>query len=393
MLNYALFRHGTTQRFFYGNVIDATQGKTEREATLGNGDARQSFQTFKLPKAPLTYQPAAGGTPPQAPELEVRINRSLWKRVDSFFGHSSKDEIYIVREDAKGDSFVQFGDGETGARLPSGVNNITALYRTGQGAHGPLKPETKPQAGSRLDGLEKIQLPGIISGGADPETADQARDAAPGNIQSLGRLVSVRDFETETLGIAGVTKVAAVWALDGGVPAVVLTVLLAAGRAGELSAVRQTIAQYQRCRGPGRFPVRVIPGALRYVYLDVQFAFDARLERAAVEEQIRVALGAGGDEKAQRQGLFALRNRRFSEPEYATRIAGHVQTVPGVRWCKVTALGLLPMSDNPAALPLPAEPKPLNAIVPCGEHEVLQLFPAHLTLTAAAPPAQDPCEP
>ena len=29
-----------------------------------------------------------------------------------------------MREDADGRSFVQFGDGETGARLPSGVENV-----------------------------------------------------------------------------------------------------------------------------------------------------------------------------------------------------------------------------------------------------------------------------
>jgi len=94
----------------FSNVIEAAQGKTERDATLGNGDNRQTFQTFRLPKAPLTYQPAAG-TPPQMPELDVRVNGLLWKRVDSFFGHSPKEEIYIVREDTNNDSFVQFGDG------------------------------------------------------------------------------------------------------------------------------------------------------------------------------------------------------------------------------------------------------------------------------------------
>ena len=106
-----------------------------------------------------------------------------------------------------------------------------------------------------------------------------------------------------------------------------------------------------------------------------------------------MALGVGDDEPTKRQGLFALRNRRFGEPEYATRIAGCAQNVHGVRWCKVTALGRLPSSDHPEALPLPAEPKPLYPIAPCGDHEVLQVFLAHLTLTAAAPPTQDPCEP
>ena len=39
----------------YGNLVEVNQGKTEPQAVLGNGDSRQIFQTFKLPKAPLTY--------------------------------------------------------------------------------------------------------------------------------------------------------------------------------------------------------------------------------------------------------------------------------------------------------------------------------------------------
>ena len=58
-----------------------------------------------------------------------------------------------------------------------------------------------------------------------------------------------------------------------------------------------------------------------------------------------------------------------------------------------TALGLLPVGEDPAAFTLPPEPKPLAATVPCGETEVLQLYPAHLRLIATAPPATDPCEP
>lgn len=375
----------------FGNVIEAAQGKTERDATLGNGDNRQTFQTFKLPKAPLTYQPAVG-TPPQTPELDVRVNGLLWKRVDSFFGHGPKEEIYIVREDTNNDSFVQFGDGETGARLPSGINNMTAHFRTGSGAHGNLKPGAKPQPGGGLNGLDKIQLPDVVSGGSEPEKGDKAREAAPGKIQSLGRLVSLRDFETETLGIAGVTKVAAAWALDDGVPGVELIVLLEAGRASEISAVKQTIAEYQHCRGPARFPVKVTQGTLRYLYLDVQFAFDPRLERDAVEAQIRVALGAADNDAAKHDGLFAMRNRRFGEREYATRVAGCVQNVPGVRWCKIIAFGFFPAGDDPSAFTLPAEPKPFNPTVPCNDTEVLQVYPAHLQLIAAAPPPTDPCE-
>src|SRR6185436_4587409 len=82
----------------YGNLVDASQGKAERDAVLGNGDSRQSWQTFPLPKSPLTYFLSSDGVPPQTPELEIWVGGRLWSRVDSFFSRTPNEEIYIVRE-------------------------------------------------------------------------------------------------------------------------------------------------------------------------------------------------------------------------------------------------------------------------------------------------------
>ena len=133
----------------------------------------------------------------------------VFMSVSSFFNQGPDEQIYIIREDAENNSWVQFGDGNTGSRLPSGVKNIVAQYRTGTGAYGVLKEETTVQAGGKVKHLDKIKLPGVISGGSEPEHEVNAREAAPGKIQSLDRLVSLKDFESETLGIAGVSKASA----------------------------------------------------------------------------------------------------------------------------------------------------------------------------------------
>jgi hypothetical protein len=106
-VTYGDYPHQDPSVTVFGNLVEATQGKVEREAVLGNGDARQVFQTFKLPKAPLTYLIDAGQTPPEAPELEVYVSDRLWTRVASLFAKGPKEEIYIVREDAKGESWVR----------------------------------------------------------------------------------------------------------------------------------------------------------------------------------------------------------------------------------------------------------------------------------------------
>lgn len=380
----------------FGNLVDATQGKAEREAVLGNGDGRERFQTFALPKAPLTYLLQPGVTPPQVPELEVRVDGRLWTRVDALFGRGPKDEVYIVREDAEGRSFVQFGDGETGARLPSGVGNVTAAYRTGIGAQGLLKPGIMPTASERPPGFDKVALAGIVSGGAQAEDMDKARMAAPGKVQSLGRLVSLSDYETETLALPGVVAAAAAWDLHGGVPAVILRVLLEAGREAEFADVRAAVVLAQRCRGPDRHALVVQQAMFRHVFLDLSYAFDPAQRQDEVEAGLRAALGLSAVVADERSGLFGLRARRLGEPEYASRIEGRLQNVAGVLWCRVSALGLFgaPAAGavvDPATLVAPAPPRALLPMVECGAHEFLQLAAAHLTLSAVAAVAAGEC--
>jgi predicted phage baseplate assembly protein len=364
----------------YGNLADASQGKTEAAAVVGNGDARAIFQTFKLPKTPLTYLISAQESPPETPELLVYVNNRLWTRVSSFFGRKGDEEIYIVREDADNISWVQFGDGKTGgARLPSGAGNVVAIYRTGNAAFGPPKAGAKAQAGAKLEGLDQVSLPGIATGGAKPEGADKAKAAAPSKIQSLDRLVALSDFESEVLAIAGVAAAAAAWRLVDNIPLVAVTVLMETGRGGEIQRVREVLARYKKGRGPQRFPVKVIAGARWYVCIHAQVAYDPTFRQELVAAQIALALGADGA-----GGLFGLRSRRFGGPEYATRIEGTIQNVPGVVWVKLATFAPLTEADNPASLDLSRFPETFNEIVACSGDQILALHPGHLTLTAVA---------
>ncbi|KFB72508.1 MAG: hypothetical protein AW09_002290 [Candidatus Accumulibacter phosphatis] len=65
--DYTQFDHSAPQVTVYGNLVDATQGKTEAQITLGDGDARAVFQTFALPRTPLAFAlrswQRAGGLP------------------------------------------------------------------------------------------------------------------------------------------------------------------------------------------------------------------------------------------------------------------------------------------------------------------------------------------
>ena len=370
----------------YANLADADEGKTMPEVPIGSGDAKLVFQNFKVPKPPLTYHIVPENTPAETPELEIYVDGRLWDRVDSFFDRESDEQIYIVREDADGNSWVQFGDGKTGARLTSGVQNVKAAYRMGSGSFGPLKSDTKPQASAKLKNLDKVVMPGEASGGAPAEDGENARNAAPGKVQSLGRIVSLKDFETEAAAIPGVALASATWQLVEGIPAVVVTVLMETGRGGEIDAVRETLDSYNRLRGAGLHPIDVVHGKRMHMIATVEYALRPTFRVDIVEPAIRVALGvnyAGATRDEDQTGLFSLRRRRFGRAEYASSIEGTVQNVEGVLWARVTALAALDDSDDPKTIAL-SSTSALEPVVGCDLNHVLSLFNEHLSLTAVA---------
>jgi len=389
-VTYADFPNEAPVTIVFGNLADADEGKTLPEAVLGSGNATQVFQNFKIPKAPLTYHLVRENTPSETPEVEIYVDGRQWTKVDSFFGRGAQEHIYIVREDAASNSWVQFGDGKTGARLTSGSKNVTAMFRIGSGAYGPLKADTKVQASAKIKNLDKVGMPMVVSGGSGPEDGENARNAAPGKVQSLGRIVSLKDFEAEAAAIPGVSRAAAAWQLVDNTPAVVVTVLMETGRSTEIRAVGDILRGYNTSRGAGRFSVQVDGGKRKYVTVSIQYALKPGFRADLVEPVIRKALGvnfglAVGDED--QTGLFSLRQRQFSERGYASSIEGATQNVDGVLWAKaigfeeLTHEGDAEYVDDPGKLPLPLTTV-LESTVTCGTGFLLSLYDKHLLLTA-----------
>ena len=136
------------------NVADATHGETVQE-TLGGGDATQAFQRFTLRQPPLTYVSSSNPSGAQS-TLEVRVNDILWTEVPDFFGHGPDERIYITLLDDNSNTTVIFGDGITGARLPTGQENVKAKYRKGIGLPGLVKADQLTpinDAASRVKGV------------------------------------------------------------------------------------------------------------------------------------------------------------------------------------------------------------------------------------------------
>lgn len=368
----------------YGNLVKATQGKTETEVVLGSGDNRKTFQTFAIPKVPLTYLLDQSQTPPppQLPELNVYVNGVLWQPVDSFFNRQPKESIYVLRQDDEGKSWVQFGDGKNGARLPSGKNNVVAIYRTGVGANGAVETGEKVTASGKLIELGKIFMPAPAAGGDEAEDKENARVAAPGKMQSLGRLVSLADFEAEALALPGVQKARAAWEAPTGSMQLRLTVLSQKNDDSATETIRQAIQTANRCRGLARFSILAVPGHRQYVYLNINLGHAANLRSPDVVMQVKAALGVSNDSFAT-DGLFGLSQCAFGRNIHVSQIIAAVQQVSGVAWVKVIAAQRIDQTSltdvDPAALSKPSSPA-LNKTLDCGGDEILALYSAHLDL-------------
>ena len=105
-----------------------------------------------------------------------------------------------------GKATVQFGDGRTGTRLPTGEDNVTASYRIGTGSQGLVKPGQISLLKTRPLGVKGVSNSQTPTGAIDPDTIDDARRNADNTVRTLGRIVSRSDYEDYARSYAAVDK-------------------------------------------------------------------------------------------------------------------------------------------------------------------------------------------
>jgi hypothetical protein len=188
------------------NVVEATHGETVSEV-LGSGDARKPFQKLPLRRAPLTRLPAP--TPDgKQDQLEVIVNNTRWDKVGQLINSDANNEVYELtgnRYDAS--TTVQFGNGVHGARLPTGVENVKALYRVGLGIAGNVESGQINQLPSPPFGVKGVNNPLRSDGGADPDSIAQTKVRIPALASTMRELVSIEDYKNFALLFAGIDKV------------------------------------------------------------------------------------------------------------------------------------------------------------------------------------------
>jgi Baseplate J-like protein len=303
----------------YANVVPATHGETIEEV-LGSGDGHLSNQRFGLNKPPLTYVPATNARG-SASSLGLRVNGVLWSERPSLYPLQSFDQNYILRIQDDGSTIITFGDGTKGARLPSGLENITATYRSGIGLEGNLIAEQLSLLKTRPLGVSEVINPLPATGGAPRESLTEARINAPATVRTLDRIVSIRDFTDFAQGFAGIGKAQALPLWNGETQMVHITIAAAQGNAvfQDSNLYTKLVAAIEQARDPIQ-QVQVDSYERLLFNIAARLLLDPRYEAKVVNAKIYHTL----------KTIFAFEQRQFSQDVTAAEVIAAIQTVAGV---------------------------------------------------------------
>jgi hypothetical protein len=333
------------------NIAAATHGETKTEV-LGNGNAAQAFQTFKLKQPPLTYISAQTPSGAKA-TLTVKVNNIKWTETSDFRSHDPADQVYVVRTDSDGETYVHFGDGINGSRLPTGQENIVAEYRQGMGREGQVGEKQLNLLITKPLGIKSVTNPIAASGAEDRESRDQARNNAPLTVLTLDRIVSLHDYENFAKAFAGVSKALATWTWDGRTRGVFITV---SGPNGD--PVNDTSATYKNLLAAIKqysdplVPVWITSYQPVFFIIEGNVKVDPQHEADFVLEQAKGML----------RDRFSFNERDFGQNVTRSEVNSAIQKIPGVIGVKITVLERVDDSDNLIAkTPRPGEKEPVPA--------------------------------
>ncbi|MEM9309961.1 MAG: putative baseplate assembly protein [Pseudomonadota bacterium] len=314
-----IYAYERTSLRINANVALASHGEAVEEV-LGSGDATAANQTFSLRRVPLTYV-AASTASGRASTLKVWVDGVAWSEVPTLFHASPQDAAFETQLGEDNLVTIRFGDGVKGRRLPTGELNITASYRTGTGLDGHVPARTVTQLKTKPLGVRGVTNPSPATGAADPEDLDHARVSAPNTVKTLGRVVSLSDYEDFARNFAGVGKAKAVQLWSGQTKLIHLTI------APETDIELPTDAPLLSTLAVALDLVRdVARPVVIQPYVRVYFRLAARILVASayrlpdVERDVRATIEAA----------FAFDQRALGEPVSSAAAIALIQAVPGV---------------------------------------------------------------
>jgi hypothetical protein len=309
------------------NVGLATNGQSVSEV-MGSGSAATPNQNFTLRQSPLTFVQAPTATGRQS-TLQVQANAVTWNEVPTLYGQGAAQQVFATLNQSDGTTDVLFGDGVEGATLPTGVNNIVANYRIGSGSAGNVAAGAITSLLDRPIGVSGVNNPQQATGGQDAQSVDGVRASAPQTVLTLGRAVSITDYQNFAATFAGIAKAAAIWIPSGAGRGVFITVAGVGGTALPPGnpTLGYLIAALQNYGNP-LIAIHAFTFIETLFGLTADLAYDPACDQPTVEAQVMQTLTT----------TYSFANRTFGQGVSTDEVAAVIQAVPGVVAVNVTSL-------------------------------------------------------
>jgi len=354
------------------NVAQATQGETVSQV-LGSGDAGTSFQSFALNnQAPLTYVSSASGGGAQS-TLSLRASGVLWQETPYLYGNGPTARVYVTRLADGGAVTLEGGDATTGARFPTGQENMQVTYRRGTGMEGMVQAGQLTLLSGSTPSVRTVTNPLSATGGQDPEVLADARVNAPLTALTLGRVVSTADYQNFAGMFPGVAKALATWSADGPVRGIMITIAGPGGAVFQASSPTcLNLLAALGSAGDPYVPLRVVS------FTPVTFAVTGTVKVDTAYDSTAVLAAAG----AALQSAFSFQARDFGQDVPVSQVIGAIHSVPGVLAVELSSLARTGGAGLPSGglltARLPTIGGPLASLTPA---ELLTIDPSAPDLT------------
>ncbi len=320
----------------FANVVSASHGETVNEV-IGSGDGTAVNQSFALKRKPLTFT-SAKNPGASLSTLQVTVDKVLWDECDSFIDMDESSRGFVLKIDEMGAARIVFGDGKRGSRLPTGVENITAVYRFGLGPEGNVPADGLCLLPSRPPGIRSVFNPIAASGAAPPEPDHLVKLNAPKTLMTLDRLVSLLDYESFAGSFMGIGKASATEVLTNLGRMVYITICAQDGsQVDPSSELYHSLVEAikKRSRPIDRFKIFSSYRLLTFG-IEARLVIDRRYSSREVEEQCKAAL----------RDQFSFFRRDFAQDVAASEILACLQKVEGVISARLDDLRIDPSGSD-----------------------------------------------
>ncbi len=316
----------------HSNIVSASHGETVSNEILGSGNASIPFQKFILEKSPLAYMSSHQNPTEIESSLQVTADGILWNEKSDFFDSGPADKDYVTSVNEDGQTMIIFGDGTNGSRLPTGTNNIIANYRVGLGPSGNVKAGKIDTPLDNSPALKSITNPLPATGGYEQRPIQQ-KEWALGEIKTLGRAVTLEDYNDLALTATFIGKAKTRRIIQGGTEIIKLTVA-PVGKTSLNNFQKLKLRNFLDKRRDKNIPMKI--ESFKPVPLDlvVEIQVKENYVRSRVVNSLREIFKPGKTSNG-KYTLFSFENLDFGKSIALSDIYQVIKNIDGIKFAVV----------------------------------------------------------